>query len=84
VGRGSRGFSIAISPRASSTSSWRSLLIGRLSAPMPVSRFSRLEWFRLFLFLVVFAIGILVGLELPILMRILKSISISKSSCRAC
>jgi spermidine synthase len=34
--------------------------------------FARLEWFRLFLFLVVFAIGVLVGLELPILMRILK------------
>jgi spermidine synthase len=47
-------------------------LIGGLSAPMLFLGFSRLEWFRLFLFLVVFAIGILVGLELPILMRILK------------
>jgi spermidine synthase len=47
-------------------------LIGGLSAPMLFLGFSRLEWFRLFLFLVVFVIGILVGLELPILMRILK------------
>lgn len=47
-------------------------LIGGLSAPMLFLGFSRLEWFRLFLFLVVFAIGVLVGLELPILMRILK------------
>ncbi|MGZ5431798.1 MAG: polyamine aminopropyltransferase [Thermoanaerobaculia bacterium] len=47
-------------------------LIGGLSAPMLFLGFSRLEWFRLFLFLVVFVIGVLVGLELPILMRILK------------
>ncbi len=47
-------------------------LIGGLSAPMLFLGFARLEWFRLFLFLVVFAIGTLVGLELPILMRILK------------
>ena len=47
-------------------------LIGGLSAPMLFLGFSRLEWFRLILFLVVFAIGVLVGLELPILMRILK------------
>jgi spermidine synthase len=47
-------------------------LVGGLSAPMLFLGFSRLEWFRLFLFLVVFAIGVLVGLELPILMRILK------------
>lgn len=47
-------------------------LIGGLSAPMLFLGFARLEWFRLFLFLVVFAIGVLVGLELPILMRILK------------
>jgi len=47
-------------------------LLGGLSAPMLFLGFARLEWFRLFLFLVVFAIGVLVGLELPILMRILK------------
>lgn len=47
-------------------------LIGGLSAPMLFLGFSRLEWFRLFLFAIVFAIGVLVGLELPILMRILK------------
>ncbi|MEO8380369.1 MAG: polyamine aminopropyltransferase [Acidobacteriota bacterium] len=47
-------------------------LIGGLSAPMLFLGFARLEWFRLFLFLVVFAIGVLVGLELPILMRLLR------------
>jgi len=47
-------------------------LIGGLSAPLLFLGFSRLEWFRLFLYLVVFVIGVLVGLELPILMRILK------------
>ena len=47
-------------------------LIGGLSAPLLFLGFARLEWFRLFLFLVVFVIGVLVGLELPILMRILK------------
>lgn len=47
-------------------------LIGGLSAPMLFLGFARLEWFHLFLYLVVFTIGVLVGLELPILMRILK------------
>ena len=47
-------------------------LIGGLSAPLLFLGFSRLEWFPLFLYSVVFAIGVLVGLELPILMRILK------------
>lgn len=47
-------------------------LVGGLSAPMLFFGFARLQWFQLFLFLVVFAIGVLVGLELPILMRILK------------
>ncbi len=47
-------------------------LIGGLSAPLLFLGFARLEWFRLFLFLVVFIIGVLVGLELPMLMRILK------------
>ena len=47
-------------------------LIGGLSAPMLFLGFARLEWFQLFLYAVVFTIGTLVGLELPILMRILK------------
>ncbi|HEX8408509.1 MAG TPA: polyamine aminopropyltransferase [Thermoanaerobaculia bacterium] len=47
-------------------------LIGGLSAPMLFLGFARLEWFQLFLYAVVFTIGVLVGLELPILMRILK------------
>jgi spermidine synthase len=47
-------------------------LIGGLSAPLLFFGFARLQWFELFLFLVVFVIGVLVGLELPILMRILK------------
>ena len=46
-------------------------LVGGLSAPMLFFGFARLGWFQLFLFLVVFVIGVLVGLELPILMRIL-------------
>jgi spermidine synthase len=46
-------------------------LIGGLSAPLLFFGFARLSWFQLFLFLVVFVIGVLVGLELPILMRIL-------------
>ena len=47
-------------------------LIGGLSAPLLFLGFARLQWFQLFLYLVVFTIGVLVGLELPILMRILK------------
>ena len=46
-------------------------LIGGLSAPLLFLGFARLQWFQLFLYLVVFVIGVLVGLELPILMRIL-------------
>jgi spermidine synthase len=47
-------------------------LVGGLSAPLLFFGFARLEWFQLFLYLIVFVIGTLVGLELPILMRILK------------
>jgi len=47
-------------------------LVGGLSAPLLFLGFARLQWFQLFLFLIVFVIGVLVGLELPILMRILK------------
>ena len=46
-------------------------LIGGLSAPLLFLGYARLSWFSLFLYLIVFAIGTLVGLELPILMRIL-------------
>jgi spermidine synthase len=48
-------------------------LVGGLSAPLLFFGFARLEWFQLFLYLVVFLIGVLVGLELPILMRILQA-----------
>ena len=47
-------------------------LIGGFSAPLLFLAFSHLEWFRLFLYSIVGVIGVLVGLELPILMRILK------------
>jgi spermidine synthase len=47
-------------------------LAGGLSAPLLFFGFARLQWFQLFLFLVIFVIGVLVGLELPLLMRILK------------
>lgn len=46
-------------------------LVGGFSAPLLFLGFARLEWFSLFLYLLVFVIGVLVGLELPILMRIL-------------
>ena len=47
-------------------------LIGGLSAPMLFVAFAWIEWFRLVLFGSVFLIGVFVGLELPLLMRILK------------
>lgn len=47
-------------------------LLGGASAPLLFLGFGYLQWFQLLLFLVVFAIGTLVGLELPLLMRILK------------
>jgi spermidine synthase len=47
-------------------------LLGGLSAPLLFLSFARLEWFRLVLYGQVFAIGVLVGLELPLLMRLLK------------
>ena len=47
-------------------------LIGGFSAPLLFLGFARLAWFHLFLYAIVFVIGVLVGLELPILMRILK------------
>jgi spermidine synthase len=47
-------------------------LIGGASAPLLFLSFAHLSWFRPALFGIVLLIGTLVGLELPLLMRILK------------
>lgn len=47
-------------------------LLGGTSAPLLFLSFAQLTWFQPILFGVVFSIGVLVGLELPLLMRILK------------
>jgi spermidine synthase len=47
-------------------------LLGGASAPLLFLSFSRLSYFHLVLYSIVFAVGTLVGLELPLLMRILK------------
>ncbi len=47
-------------------------LLGGFSAPLLFLSFAYLDGFRAFLFATVFVIGTLVGLELPLLMRILK------------
>src|SRR5262245_12710746 len=47
-------------------------LIGGVSAPFLFLSFARLGYFHVILYGTVFAIGTLVGLELPLLMRILK------------
>jgi len=47
-------------------------LLGGFSAPLLFLSFAYLDAFRPFLFTMVFLIGTLVGLELPLLMRILK------------
>src|ERR1700740_234681 len=47
-------------------------LLGGLSAPLLFLSFARLSYFPVVLYAIVFAIGVLVGLELPLLMRILK------------
>ena len=47
-------------------------LLGGVSAPLLFLSFSRLTYFPVILYSVVFVIGVLVGLELPLLMRILK------------
>src|SRR2546427_3627535 len=47
-------------------------LLGGCSAPLLFLSFARAGWFHPVLYGVVFAIGVLVGLELPLLMRILK------------
>ncbi len=45
-------------------------LLGGASAPLLFLSFSRLSWFHVVLYGVVGAVGVLVGLELPLLMRI--------------
>ncbi|QEG39657.1 polyamine aminopropyltransferase [Roseimaritima ulvae] len=47
-------------------------LVGGLSAPFLFVVFAWIQWFQMALFGMVFLIGVLVGLELPLLMRILK------------
>jgi spermidine synthase len=47
-------------------------LLGGASAPLLFLSFARLSYFHVILYAVVFLIGVLVGLELPLLMRILK------------
>src|SRR6185436_470221 len=47
-------------------------LIGGVSAPLLFVAFGRIHFFHVLLYGVVFVIGILVGLELPLLMRIVK------------
>ena len=48
-------------------------LLGGTSAPVLFFSFAQFEWFSLVLYGLVFGIGVLVGLELPLLMRIMKS-----------
>ncbi|MBI4601261.1 MAG: polyamine aminopropyltransferase [Planctomycetes bacterium] len=47
-------------------------LLGGLSAPLLFLAFASLSWFQLVLYGTVFLVGVLVGLELPLLLRILK------------
>jgi spermidine synthase len=47
-------------------------LLGGASAPLLFLSFARLSYFHVILYGIVFAVGTLVGLELPLLMRILK------------
>ena len=47
-------------------------LIGGLSAPLLFLSFARLSYFQIILYSIVFVIGALIGLEIPLLMRILK------------
>lgn len=49
-------------------------VLGGVSAPLLFLSFSKLGYFHVVLYSVVFAIGILVGLEIPLLMRILKDL----------
>ncbi|MGL4462607.1 MAG: polyamine aminopropyltransferase, partial [Planctomycetia bacterium] len=47
-------------------------LVGGFSAPILFLSFARLSWFPVVLYAIVFLIGLLVGLELPLLLRILE------------
>src|SRR6516165_7404412 len=47
-------------------------ILGGASAPLLFLSFARLSYFPVVLYSLVFAIGALVGLELPLLMRIIK------------
>ena len=47
-------------------------VLGGFSAPLLFLTFSRVSYFHLVLYFVVFAIGVFVGLEIPLLLRILK------------
>jgi spermidine synthase len=47
-------------------------VLGGFSAPILFLSFSRLSYFGVVLYAVVFGIGVLVGLEIPLLMRLLK------------
>lgn len=47
-------------------------IIGGLSAPLLFLTFAYVSYFGIILYTMVFAIGVLVGLEIPLLMRILK------------
>ena len=47
-------------------------IIGGFSAPLLFLTFATISYFNIVLYLMVFIIGILVGLEIPLLMRILK------------
>ncbi|MGI8470419.1 MAG: polyamine aminopropyltransferase [Pyrinomonadaceae bacterium] len=47
-------------------------ILGGFSAPLLFFAFARLSYFSIVLYGVVFGIGVLVGLEIPLLMRILK------------
>jgi spermidine synthase len=47
-------------------------VVGGFSAPLLFLSFAHLSYFSIVLYAVVFAIGVLVGLEIPLLMRILK------------
>src|SRR5678815_2729160 len=47
-------------------------ILGGFSAPLLFLTFSRVSYFYVVLYFVVFAIGVFVGLEIPLLLRILK------------
>jgi spermidine synthase len=47
-------------------------LVGGLSAPVLFLAFAHLSWFRVVLYAIVLIIGILVGMEIPLLLRILR------------